>query len=65
LTVHIWMPRGILLPAANVTLDMIDPAAMPAPADTRNERRLNILDPSWLMWSGSFLDPARTPEYTV
>src|SRR6187399_992316 len=46
------MPSGILLPAANAMFVMSEPAAMPAPADTRNERRLNIFDPSSVLDAG-------------
>src|SRR4051794_29239588 len=49
------MPSGIFAPAAKDIGDITDPAAMPAPADTRNERLLNIEVPLTLF---------RTAEYT-
>ena len=38
--------------AANAMEDTSEPAAIPAPADTRNERRLNIFYPSSVLDAG-------------
>src|SRR5690349_8079871 len=60
------MPSGTLLPAANDKEGIIEPAAIPAPAETRNERRLIMHAPLYVVMTRTPSWPrVRTPEYTA